>query len=64
MREWYVFDKYDCFGSYETAAAAAQKAEQSAFCEFEGIHILYLTKEEFDAYCTTNKFPHSSLKCK
>lgn len=57
--KWYVFDEFDCFDSYETAAAAASKAEDMVKDGFEGVHILHLTTEQFDAYCRDGVFPHS-----
>lgn len=50
---WYVFDECDCFGSFETASAAAASAESLVIDKFEGVHIAYMTKEQFDAYCKT-----------
>ena len=57
MKKWYVFDEADCFDSYDTAAAAGARADELVAEEFEGVHILHLTEEQFDAYCMTGKLP-------
>lgn len=61
MRKWYVFDQYDCFDDFETAASAAYYAESLVGNDVanEGVHIAYMTKQEADAYCESGKFPFS-----
>ena len=61
MRKWYVFDKFDCFGQFATIAEAAKQAEWLANTvddnDYEGVHIAYMSTEEFGGYCYSGKFP-------
>ena len=50
-KRWYLFDKHDCIGDYERAVTAAAEAQRMADDGDEGVHMLYLTKAEKDAYC-------------
>lgn len=51
---WYVFDKYDCFDYYTTAASAAQLAAEMVADGFVGVHIAYMSPAQFNAYCQVN----------
>jgi len=53
---WYVFDQFDTFFHFATAAEAAIEAEHLAKDGLTGIHIVQMTEAQFDAYCT-----HSNL---
>lgn len=55
--KWYVFDQFDCFFGHDTAEEAARQAQNMVSDGMEGIHIAYLTRAQFDAYCK-----HSNLK--
>jgi hypothetical protein len=51
MRKWYVFDKYNCFGAFTSAADAATQAEWMAnTVKLTGVHIHHFTVEEFNRY--------------
>ncbi len=55
-KKWYVFDQFDCLTHCETAAAAAVEAEHFATVgEFRGVHIVQMTRPQFDHYCTHNR---------
>ena len=54
-KKWYVFDQFDCLTHCETAAGAAVEADHFANSkEFWGVHIVQMTKPQFDHYCTHN----------
>lgn len=54
-KKWYVFDQFDCLTHCETAAAAAVEAEHFATAgEMRGIHIVHMSKSQFDHYCKHN----------
>jgi|APFre7841882654_1041346.scaffolds.fasta_scaffold123742_2 hypothetical protein len=55
--KWYVFDEFDCFDEFNTAAEAAAYAEMSRMDDIEGIHIVLMTKAQQLAYCK-----HGDLK--
>jgi len=59
MGIWYVFDRYDCFGSWDTSTEATTQAEELISMEMKGVHIAYMKAEEFTAYVMTGKFPFS-----
>lgn len=54
--KWYVFDLYDCFGSFDTVEEAANLAKALS-CTEEGIHIAYMDEETFNKYTHTGRFP-------
>lgn len=55
---WYVFDQHDCFSAgLKDVNQAAAEAKTLAADGFKGIHIAYMTKQEFDLYCKDGKFP-------
>ena len=52
---WYVFDKHDCFTWCKTADAAAIEAEHLANVSLmKGVHIVHMTEDQFNHYCTHN----------
>ncbi len=52
---WYVFDQHDSFAICKTAADAAIEAAHLAEKEdMDGVHIVHMTRPQFDHYCTHN----------
>ena len=52
---WYVFDRFDCLTSCETAAAAAVEADYfSRTGDFTGMHIVQMSQAQFNHYVTHN----------
>jgi hypothetical protein len=52
MRKWYFGDMYDNFGVLDSATEAGAAADKLVADGFEGVYVLYLTEEEFKAFCT------------
>ena len=54
-QRWYVFDQYDCLTSAADAKNAAIEAEHfSTVCKMKGVHIVHMSEDQFDHYCTHN----------
>lgn len=51
MRKWYVGDQHDNFDEFDSVTEAADLAGCLALQGFEGVYMLHLTKEEFEAMC-------------
>lgn len=51
MKNWYVFDEFDCFKTCATVTEAAEAAGQLVWNGFTGIEIRQFTRAEFMAYC-------------
>lgn len=47
IKKWYVGDKFDNFGWYDTAAEAGVAADHLAADGIVGVHILHLTDQQF-----------------
>lgn len=56
-KKWYVFDAHDCFGNHATSQAAAADMDALVFDGFVGVHTVYMTQVQFNAYCK-----HGDLK--
>lgn len=55
---WYVFDQFDCFtGGISNPFEAAIEADNLVKSGMTGVHMAYMTTEEFNAYCKDGKFP-------
>lgn len=50
---WYVFDQFDCITQCKTAAGAATEAEHlSSDGDLSGVHIVHMTRDQFNHYIT------------
>ena len=63
-KKWFVFDKYDCFGSFARACDAGKFAEELAADGFHGVEIRHFTAEEFEAYCQGGETALEALRKK
>jgi len=54
-KKWYVFDEEDCFGEFHKLSDAV--AVIADMGEFDGVHLVYMTPVQFEAYCK-----HGDLK--
>lgn len=63
-KKWYVFDEADCLAHCETPESAGEHANRYATMGgFEGVHIVHMTRAQFDHYCTHNNLA-AALKVK
>ena len=57
---WYVFDEVDCFDRFESAQHAASCADKLLHDLCKGVHMAYMSVEQFDSYCQTGAWPFSA----
>lgn len=63
MKKWYVHDKFDCYGSFVDVTEAASCAKLLADSGEVGVHIVYMTEVEAEAYCVTGNLNKSWIDC-